>query len=174
MNRLRTLVLGVALLSALAGCSSSGGDGVASAGGAQTSTSAQTTSKKDQAFKFVQCMRDHGVDMADPAPDGKGGYKLGLDKVDRDDPALRPALEACHDLLPVDEDVLKKLSDPATQDALRAFAACMREHGVDMPDPDPNGGFGSDFLKSLDKNSPTFQTAFAACQDKLQSIRGDK
>jgi hypothetical protein len=31
----------------------------------------------DGALKFAKCMRDHGIDMPDPDPTGKGATRLG-------------------------------------------------------------------------------------------------
>ena len=46
-----------------------------------------------------------------------------------------------------------------------AFAQCMRENGIDFPDPDPDGGFGpnSSALADLDFNDPKFLRAVDAC-----------
>ncbi len=62
-----------------------------------------------------------------------------------------------------------------TQDALLAYAACMRENGVDMADPtfdaDGNptgGGFGAG--SGIDPRSDAFQTAQTACGDLLQGV----
>jgi len=44
------------------------------------------------------------------------------------------------------------------------FAACMREHGIDMEDPDPNGG--SVAQRPADE-TPERQEATAACLEKL-------
>lgn len=48
-----------------------------------------------------------------------------------------------------------------------AFAKCMRENGIDFPDPNPDGGFGLDpsALPDLDFSDPKLTEAAAACQD---------
>ncbi|CCH29087.1 hypothetical protein ABZ816_36120 [Actinosynnema sp. NPDC047251] len=125
---------------------------------------APSSTAADQGVRFAQCMRDNGVDVPDPGPDaGKLG---GLAGVDRDDPAFTPAMAACKQHLPGGGD-LSSL-DPAQLDKLRAFAGCMREHGVEMPDPDPNGGKPD--LSGVDRTGPAFQAAFEACQDKLPEL----
>ena len=52
------------------------------------------------------------------------------------------------------------------EDAMLAFARCMREHGVDMPDPDFSGGGGVFRAggpgSGIDPGSETFQKAQAA------------
>jgi hypothetical protein len=66
----------------------------------------------------------------------------------------------------------KQLS-PEEQDKILAFARCMREHGVDMPDPDfSSGGVtfgigGPDQKSGIDPGSETFQEAQRACQSLM-------
>jgi hypothetical protein len=106
-------------------------------------------------------MRDNGIDMPDPDPGGRPG---GLGKVDRADPDYERAVDACREFLPGGGD-LSKL-DPAQLDRLREFTRCMRDNGIDTPDPDPDGGKPGG-LAAIDRGSPAFQAALEACQDKL-------
>ena len=65
-----------------------------------------------------------------------------------------------------------------TQEALLAYAACMRDNGVNMADPtfDANGnptggGFGGGGANSnIDRRSTAFQTAQKACASHLQGV----
>jgi len=71
--------------------------------------------------------------------------------------------------------------DPADfQEALLAYAQCMRDHGVDMPDPDADsggikvearpgtgGGAGGTTDKIGGPDDPTFKSAFEACKSNL-------
>ena len=142
-----------------AGCGgSSGGSGVASANGGKA------TPKPSASYdgrKFAQCMRDHGVDMPDPNPNGGGGLRqLGK----QDQATVSKALDACRDLAPP---AVRDPDDPQTQDRLRKFAKCMRDHGVDVPDPDPalgGVGFPTGAFSTAD---PAFSTAFKACRGQL-------
>jgi hypothetical protein len=67
-------------------------------------------------------------------------------------------------------------STPAdTQEALLAYAACMRENGIDMADPtfdadgNPTGGlFGPD--SGVDPQAEGFQAAQTACGDLIQGV----
>ena len=163
--------IGAALLAVLvglaAGCAGkSSGPGVASAaGGNGASASASPTPSLDpeeQRRLFVQCMRDHGVDV--PDPDAGGGIRITASA----GPGSEKAVEECQKYLPAGK-VGKP--DPQMLEQARAFAKCMREHGVDMPDPDPNGsGFrvqkrsGDSQIKPDDA---AFQAAMEACKDKL-------
>lgn len=160
------MVLGAATLLALAGCSSpQGDDGIASAGGA-TTQSAEQVSDEDKALEFVDCMREQGIDLPDPEPNGNGGFDYGIadSGVDVGDPAFRKAIQACQDKLPGGG--LANLDDPEMQAQLREFAQCMRDNGIDFPDPDPDGGFAG-ALAEIDRTSPQFQKAIDACRDKL-------
>jgi hypothetical protein len=49
------------------------------------------------------------------------------------------------------------------QEGLLAFAKCMRERGIEMPDPEFADGRGSVALPEGDLNSPEFQEAQKAC-----------
>ena len=49
--------------------------------------------------------------------------------------------------------------------ALLAFSACVRAHGVpSFPDPQPGGGFARAALNAVDENSPQFQSADRSCR----------
>jgi hypothetical protein len=123
-------------------------------------------------------MRDHGVQMNDPDPNG-GGFGFGGGgggggggfRANQDNPNFQTAITACRSQLP-NGGAPPSLS-PEQLDALRVFAKCMRDHGVDMPDPDPNaGGLGLARGGRFDFNNPAFQKAFEACRDKLPFGRG--
>jgi hypothetical protein len=77
----------------------------------------------------------------------------------------------------------KQTKDP--EEAFRAFAQCMREHGVDMPDPQvsSDGGKGGFTVQSpaggadaaAGPGSDQFKTANAACKHHLDGVvTGDK
>ena len=61
-----------------------------------------------------------------------------------------------------------------TQEALLAFARCMREHGVDMPDPEVDDK-GRVRMRIDGGNTPraTMEAAEKACQDKMPQRGGD-
>jgi hypothetical protein len=165
MNRTTLLALGAATLFALAGCSTDQGDGIASAGGTSTQA-AEQVSDEDKAREFVGCMREQGIELPDPEPDGNGGFDFGIadSGVNVDDPAFREAIQACQDKLPGGG--MANLDDPELQAQLREFAQCMRDNGIDFPDPDTDGGFAG-ALTEIDRTSPQFQKAMDACRDKL-------
>src|SRR5919108_3954615 len=187
MNRLRpAIAVAVAapfILLALAACGG-GGDsgGVASLGGSSQSgtNGTRTTGSKDPqeaALEFAKCMRQHGVDMPDPEVDSKGRIRVRVGgpggKAGGLDPKkLNEAQQACGHLMR-GGGVGPGRSDPKVQDAMLAFARCMREHGIDMPDPTGDGlVFNSRRGQGPDPSSSKFKEAEQACDHHLADLRG--
>ncbi|MEV0274694.1 hypothetical protein AB0H43_38485 [Hamadaea sp. NPDC050747] len=163
MRRL-ILVAAGALALALTACGSDDGSGIATAGnGGATPTASASASAADM-MKFTQCMRENGVPVGDPDP---STGRPDLDPALAGTPQFQAALKKCQSLLPAG--LLGSL-DANQLEQLRVFAQCMRDHGVDMPDPDPNGGGFGGALGKIDRTSPAFQQAMTACQDKLTAV----
>jgi hypothetical protein len=160
---------------ALAACGSADASaGVATANGAgtaQPSTSASPSADREEALRqFAACMRQHGVDVPDPQPGG-GGFALGGQGQNRDNPNFRTAFEACRSMLPNGGQPPKLNAQQI--EAYRQFAQCMRDNGVDVPDPNPDGTlqFGQGRGPGqVDRNNATFQKALTACRDKLTGV----
>jgi hypothetical protein len=179
------VMLGLALALALgaAACGGSpGGDGVATLGGdgANDQQSGSGSAKKDPqeaALEFAKCMREHGVDMPDPEVDSQGRIRVTVgsrgSKGNPPDPKkLEAAQQACGNLLGGGGEGPGKL-DPKAQDAMLAFARCMREHGIDMPDPTGNGlVFNSKRGQGPDPSSSKFKEAERACDHHLADLGG--
>jgi hypothetical protein len=97
MTRIRMgLVLGLLLAVAVAACGGGGGKpgGVASLGGAGSATSTTRAGGGDSTqadLAYARCMRQHGVDMPDPKPDGS----VDTRRVSPDDPKFKAAERAC-------------------------------------------------------------------------------
>jgi hypothetical protein len=169
MTRIRMgLVPGLLLVLALAvaACGGGGGksDGVASLGDGEataTTTSPGGSSDPQQAaLAYAKCMRQHGINMPDPKIDANEGVGSVLPEgVSPEDPKFKAAQEACKQYTPGGGQP-PKLS-PQQQQQLVAFARCMRQHGIDMPDPEPGGGLD---LRGVDSDTPKFQAAQQACQ----------
>ena len=85
---------------------------------------------------YTECMRDHGVDMPDPQTDGEGRTMVALD-ADPESGEFQEAQTACEPLM--DNAVSQMEIDPEREaemkEQLLEYAACMRDHGIDMPDP---------------------------------------
>jgi hypothetical protein len=185
-RRLPVLILLAAGLATGAACGGSGsgsGDGVASI---KTASDRNTGSEKDDdkqdnaktnpeeaMLAFARCMREHGVDMPDPDTSGGGGvvsFRAGAagTKIDADADKFQKAHEACKHLMgdagPMN---LSPEEQQEMQDQALAFSRCMREHGVNMPDPTFDGEgrvmmrIGPD--DGLDPSDPKFEAAQQAC-----------
>jgi hypothetical protein len=180
---------GALLLAALAmaGC---GGD----AGGGDSGTEATSTpSFEDAMVQYASCMRENGVDMPDPqfsgdgssggamtfaiplgAADGSGpgGAAIGGPAGGPVDETFKAAAEACQPIMEAVRQNMPKLSpeeEAKMRDDALKFAQCMREHGVDMPDPTFDGGRGSAMVIQGASQAPDafdpdkFNEASSAC-----------
>ena len=121
---------------------------------------------RDAALAYTKCMRENGVDMPDPDPNQRG---IGLmvpkgtspAKVDGADKACRKHLEA------VKPPEMSPEQEKKFQQAALAQSRCMREHGVDMPDPTFSEDGGAQIRlngRGLDPEDPKFQKAQEACR----------
>ena len=173
-------VLGLGLALALAACGGSpDGDRVASlsGGGATGTTNGTAKTAKDPqqaALDFAKCMREHGINMPDPQVDDQGRVRVrvgGPGGGARPDPKkLDEAQKACGGLMGGGGDGPGQI-DPEERDAMVAFARCMREHGIDMPDPTGDGlVIRKDDDGGPDPSSEQFQAAEKACDHHLATL----
>jgi hypothetical protein len=169
------LVGALALTLGVAACGGGNSDGVASLSGANkpTTTTSAGGSKdfKQAALDFARCMRQHGIDMPDPQFNGKGitqEFSARSGGKGPDDPAFKAAQQACQKYLPNGGQPPKP--SPQQQQQLLAFARCMRQHGINVPDPNPNGGGivvkGGPGTRA-NPDDPTFKAAQQACNKYL-------
>jgi hypothetical protein len=166
------LALGIGVLLAtglLAGC----GSGAAANGASSTTTSNMSAG----ALKFSQCMRDHGINIPDPQSNGNGGFGVriqggsGAGQFRPDDPKFKAAQDACSKYLPNGGQLTPEQQAQAQQNALQ-FARCMRDHGINIPDPQTSGGgIKLEGPTGVNPDDPKFQQAQQACQ-KYLSIPG--
>jgi hypothetical protein len=181
MTRSPLIVAAVAAALALGACGGSGG------GGGSSNASNPQDKAFEGALKFSKCMRDHGVDFPDPQRVGSGGIKLTGKGINPNDPKMKAAQQACQKYMQVGGG---QTLDPAKraqlQEAGLKYASCMRQHGVDMPDPQFNGKGGVTFqsggrsgggpttngTKGLGVNpdSPAFKAADKACNHFLGDL----
>jgi hypothetical protein len=160
----------VALTLTVAACGGGGkANGVASLGGSGKPTATTTASgsnDRQMAVAFARCMRQHGVNMPDPNPDIDWSQEGRAPRWDA-------AWQACRQLLPPAPTPQNSRPSPQELGQLRAFAVCMRAHGIDLSDPDPTtgnmnmGGRLGGVLKDQLKDDPGYKAAEAACRDKL-------
>jgi hypothetical protein len=183
MTRSPLLLAAVGTALALGACGSSD-DGAGSTSGA---------SPRDKAFegalKFSKCMRDHGVDFPDPQRAGSGGIKLTGRNINPNDPKTKSAQNACQKYMQIGGgETLDPARRAKLQEAALNFARCMREHGVNIPDPKLSGKGGLTFqagpragggqsgprkgLGGANPQSPKFKAAEKACNHFLGDAGG--
>jgi hypothetical protein len=94
----------LALALAVAACGGGGkANGVASLGGANkptATTSASGGNDRQMALAFARCMRQHGIDMPDPSPNGGIEVKGGPGTANPDSPKFKAAEQACQQYEP--------------------------------------------------------------------------
>lgn len=192
----RTLLLAVASLLVAAACGGTGGgEGVVSL--SNPAGDPQVTAPQDQAeagspnpeealLAFAACMRDNGVDVEDPTLSADGGIEFQFrgagpqdDGFDRE--AARSARDACAAQLDGVTLGLGRGDRTEIQDDLLAYAACMRDNGYAMNDPDfsnlgpgaagPDGEprFAGPFGE-LDPDDPVFIAAHEVCGEGLSGF----
>jgi hypothetical protein len=171
--RLAALIAMLALTLAVAACGGGGkANGVASLGGANkptATTTAKPWSKQDAmqaALAFARCMRQHGIDMPDPQFNGNGisqEFTARRGSKGPDDPTFKAAQQACNKYLPNGGQPAKP--NLQEQQQMLAFARCMRQHGIDVPDPGASGGIEVKGAPgTVNPDSPKFKAAERACQ----------
>jgi hypothetical protein len=159
------LVPGLLLVLALAVAACGGGDktnGVASLGGDQATPTTSPGGGRDERqadLAYARCMRQHGINLPDPKVDAQGNVtQVHPPGVSPDDPKVRAARQACRQYRPNGGQAQRP--SPQQQQEMVAFARCMRQHGIDMPDPKPDGRVD---MRGVDSDSPRFKAAERAC-----------
>ncbi|GAA3625057.1 hypothetical protein GCM10022419_133300 [Nonomuraea rosea] len=135
-------------------------DGNATTGTPAPSPSASGT--QDALLRYVQCMRDNGVQMKDPNPEDAGAVSEGIDTSSA---VYKAAEQACAgERKGIVQNRKEEGDDDPKQetDELLALAACLREHGVEVSDPVPGQDGGQ--LKGLDRTDPRARNAIQECQ----------
>jgi hypothetical protein len=100
-----------------------------------------TSDARQWALDFAECMRDHGVEVEDPAA---GGGTVATRPQD-ETPERQAATEACIDELgpaPTSGGGQDGQPDEEQREQMLAFAECLREQGFDVADPQPGTGLG--------------------------------
>lgn len=183
----KILMLGV-LAVLVTACGSSGADdnGVASIEDLSVVTTATTApsaenggSDEENVLAFSACMRDGGVDFPDPVVDSEGNVGFDLtamrDLGEVDEAELEAAFEQCAQYLEGVNFGFERVFETEFQDEVVVFAGCMRENGIDMPDPDFSGIMeGRPLFPGWEPelDDPDFEVAFEACEDLLPGIPG--
>jgi hypothetical protein len=201
--RLAASVTGLALLLSACGGGGGGGkdSGVASLADGSTASASESAAddketSEEQTLAWVQCMREQGLDIADPTVDSDGNLVLGGPR-----PGGGGGTAGSANAQPVDRDAFSKATEncgnppqtaggfsqedrQAAQDSLLKMAQCLRDAGFDVADPDfssqgpggaPTGNSSSSGNASqargpfgdLDMNDAKVQAAFTTCQAEV-------
>lgn len=130
-----------ALLLAAAGCGASE---------QPATTSSEETERDTARTKLLQCLREQGVEQPAQALSGRQQEQL-------DEALAGPCKGYTQDAFGGTD----PRKDPAFQDALARFGACMRDEGVEF---EPG---------KVDREDPRVQEAMQACRDELpDNLRG--
>ena len=136
------------------------------------STTATTVVDEEITFEegvlnFAQCMREEGINFPDPTFDIDGNPQFDNLEIENED-EFETAFENCEDILrnalPEQFDLDPEV-EAALVDASLEFSQCMRDQGIDFPDPKP-GEFGFFAFRDadIDFSSKEVQEAFEICQ----------
>ncbi|NDL58297.1 hypothetical protein [Phytoactinopolyspora mesophila] len=162
------LLVTAALTTTLAACGSddAGGDSSASAAG-----EGAEASEEQLILGFYQCLRDNGLDVADPDLEGSGPQAGGGPPgIDTNDPAAMEVVELCRDAVLGDVEGPMQFGDGAggnmaDTSSLIEFVSCIRDQGIDMPDPSSDGRLA--MPDNVDPQSNEFQAAVQECSEHL-------
>jgi hypothetical protein len=167
----RPFVLALLAVAALGFAACGGGEeesDPSSSGGGPTA--AEEDELREAQVKFAECMRENGIDFPDPKPGGgPQTFKVGGDS-GIDPQEFEEAQKACEKYR---EDIRPNLSEEEKEEQKERaleFARCMREHGIDMPDPQfgENGGVQIRGERgSFDPDDPDFREAQEECGEGL-------
>ncbi|NNF70365.1 MAG: hypothetical protein HKN01_11395 [Acidimicrobiia bacterium] len=187
LHKLSILLLGLALVGAA--CGSNGEDAAEAAplivvegsqdadtnidADATTSEGADEQTDEELALSFAQCMRDEGVDLADPIVNADGSIELfrpgANSDIDPNDQAVTDAFDVCGDLIEGASFLPGAGLDQAElEDTLLEFTQCLRDLGFNVDDPDLSGGLAGGpaaiFGDSFDPTDPANADAVQECQ----------
>ena len=140
----------------------------------------------DAMLDYAACMRDHGMDMPDPQGDPGGGFVIEIEATGDGDVSMgslgdmlgeefMAAEESCSGLLGAMTSERDPEAEAEIMEAMLAHAECMREHGIDMPDPVMSDGVVAMGLVEVDGTvgmdtdffSDEYVAAEEACRDAL-------
>lgn len=143
------------------------GAGCGSAG-PSTNSSSSSNNPGAAAYRYVNCMRSHGVSgMPDPHVHISGNQVSvvqGLPASAAASPHFKSAQRACRGIIPGPGS--SRSEQPGHKQALLAFARCMRARGVaEFPDPNVQGQITSAMLSAsgVDLHSRAVYRAAIAC-----------
>ena len=130
--------------------------------------------------RFTSCMRDHGFDTPDPELNADGtvnfdALRISISEDPKFDIQSRETINAFQKCIPLLEGATfarnrSQEDELEFQDNLLQFAQCLRDNGVDVPDPDFSNGtraaMGSLFQK-VDTTNSRVQESMELCRSSF-------
>ena len=122
---------------------------------------------QQDAVRFADCMRSHGVSNFPDPTSSPREFKQALDPTTAHSPAFQPAVSACQHFLP--HGGQQSQSPPPSHAQITAelaFARCLRSHGFpSFPDPSSTGELSHEMLANAGINihQPAVVQAADAC-----------
>lgn len=116
-------------------------------------TTTEAVDPEEAIQEYTACMREHGIEMPDPeSGDGGGVISIEGDPGDFDLTAFDEAAAACDPILEAafGEFEMSPEQEAEMMDQQLAFAQCMRDEGIDWPDPDSSGGMMIEIPDNVD------------------------
>jgi hypothetical protein len=147
-SSLPTAAAAIAAATVIAACGSNS-SGSSSSGGHPTQ--AQIQQEQQDAVRFADCMRSHGVPSF---PDPTTSPREFKNAFNTQSPAFQSAATACRHLLPGGGRPSQSAAPGQAQiAALLAFARCLRSHGfANFPDPSSSGQLTHEMLANAGIN----------------------
>ena len=127
----------------------------------------EETTFEEGVLEFPHCMREERINFPDPTFDIDGNPQFDNLEIENEE-EFESAFENCEDILrnalPEQFDLDPEV-EAALVDASLEFSQCMRDQGIDFPDPKP-GEFGFFAFRDadIDFSSEAVQDAFEICQ----------
>jgi hypothetical protein len=140
--------------------------GVAGLGGAGSATSTTSAGgsqdERQAALNWARGMRQHGINLPDPQIDGDHIVQKPPER-EAKTPKFGAARQACRSYLPSGGPPPSPPSAQERRQAL-AFARCMRQQGVNLPDPQITAkGIRQRLPTDVDRDDPRLSAAEQAC-----------
>ncbi len=176
MRRL-TVAAVVTAAALLAGCTSGADAGIPTTGGGAAGPAPTTSADVLAAMgEWAQCMRDQGFDVPDPYWDpATGKPTFGFEGPAKGDPMEEQFVTAMQVCEPYEVAYQEIDRDPFSDEQMtlwRAFTQCLRDHGVEVADPDQASGLPPFPDPKAYRDQPAvLDQALRACEDELRSAR---
>ena len=128
--------------------------------------------KVQAARNWARCMRQHGINLPDPQLTADGIGQQLPSPAEVNSPKFKAAEQACRQYQLGDD----QSRPPSAQERQRAlaFARCMRQHGINIPDPKITAnGIEEQPPTGADRDDkPRLRAALQACERAVPPARG--